>query len=79
MRIERVKWRVKGFQELRKSGAVLAELTERAERVAAASGDGFEARSGEGRTRARASVVTTTVKAMRRPNRMVENLDRGRG
>lgn len=79
MKIDRIKWRVKGFQELRKSSAVQADLAARAERVAAASGEGFEARSGEGRTRARASVVTTTVQAMRRPNRMVENLDRGRG
>lgn len=79
MKIERIKWRVKGFQELRKSGAVLDDLTARAERIAAASGEGFEARSGEGKTRARASVVTTTVAAMKRPNRMVENLDRGRG
>lgn len=78
MKIERIKWRVEGFQELRKSAAVQADLMERAERIAAASGEGFAARSGMGKTRARAAVVTIGFPAIRRPNRMVENLDRGR-
>lgn len=78
MKIDRIVWKIKGFQELRKSGAVLDDLTARAERIAAASGEGFGARASEGKTRARAAVVTTTVAAMKRPNRMVENMDRGR-
>ena len=74
----KIKWRIAGFAELRKSGEVQADLAARAERVAAASGEGFAARSGVGKTRARAAVVTIGHPAIRRPNDMLANLDRGR-
>lgn len=81
MKIERIKWRVKGFQELRKSGAVLDDLTARAERIAAASGEGVVARGSIGKTRARAAVIAYHPKAIRRnarDNTLLNNLDRGR-
>ena len=79
MKIDRIKWNMAGFRALRKSGEVHADLARRAASIADAAGEGYEARSGQGRSRARASVVTTTKKAMKRPNRILENLDRGRG
>lgn len=81
MKIERIKWRVKGFQELRKSSAVLADLTDRAERVAGASGEGVVARGSVGKTRARAAVIAYHPKAIRsnaKHNTLLNNLDRGR-
>lgn len=79
-----VKWRQAGFREARTSPKVLAELVKRAERIAAASGEGFEVDSGVtgGRGRARASVRTATRAAVvknARDNTLLRNLDAGRG
>lgn len=79
-----VKWRLAGFREARTSPKVLAELVKRAERIAAASGDGFEVDSQitGGRGRARASVRTATraaVKKNAREQTLLRNLDRGKG
>lgn len=41
------------------------KLAEVADRIAAAAPEGCEVRTGEGRTRSRAAVVTTTYEAMR--------------
>jgi len=65
-----------------KSAGVLADLRARADRIAAAAGDGMEANSRIGRSRARASVVTATRKAMRAEatdRALTRSLDRGRG
>jgi hypothetical protein len=60
-----------GIQALLKSAEVQADLEDRARRIAAAAGDGMEASSRLGKTRARASVITATRKA-----RIAEATDR---
>jgi hypothetical protein len=80
----RVEWKRGAFRAARSSPEVLAELVKRAERIAAASGDGFEVDSGitGGRGRARASVRTATRSAVKKnaaENTLLRNLDRGRG
>ncbi len=61
-----IKWNMAGFRELRTDPKVMADLNRRAEAVAAAAGDGFEAepayRTG-GRVRGRAAVVSITNQA----------------
>jgi hypothetical protein len=59
------------IQALLKSPEVQADLEDRARRIAAAAGDGMEASSRIGKTRARASVVTAT-----RTARTAEAVDR---
>lgn len=51
------------LRKVRFSPEVRAELARRAQRVASAAGPGMVVRSGNGRTRARSSVVTTTTEA----------------
>lgn len=53
-----------GIKEILQSGAVQAELRARADRIAAAAGQGMEASLRVGRTRARASVITGSREAM---------------
>jgi hypothetical protein len=53
----------KATAALLKSSEVKADLGGRARRIASAAGPGFEARSNIGRTRARATVITTTTEA----------------
>ena len=60
-----------GIQAFLKSDEVLALLTGKAQRIAAAAGDGFEVSSRIGATRARASVITAT-----RAARKAEAVDR---
>lgn len=77
----RIKWRVAGFRELRTHPNVTADLAQRAERVAAACGDGFVARHTQGRNRSRAAVITATGQAIRRnaaDNTILRNLGAGR-
>jgi hypothetical protein len=67
--------------KLLKSAGVAADLEERANRIAAAAGDGMEVTTLTGRTRARASVRTATFKAREAEatNRALTNaLDAGR-
>lgn len=54
-----------GPRRLRKLPEVKADLERRAQRIAAAAGPGMETDSDVGRTRARASVRTTTNAARR--------------
>jgi len=71
-----------GIQALLKSAGVEADLRARAARIAAAAGPGMEAGSRIGKTRARASVVTASRKAMKAEaeNRaLTRALDAGRG
>ena len=58
-----IKWNFEGFRQLRTDPAVMADLHRRAEAVAAAAGEGFEAKEPEvtgGRVRGRAAVVSMT-------------------
>lgn len=77
----RIKWRYAAFPEIRRAPKVAADVAARAERVAAACGDGFVAQSGQGRTRARAAVITSTGRGIRKnavDNTILRNLGRGR-
>lgn len=77
----RIKWRLKGFEELRRAPGVRADLKTRAERIAAAAGEGYEPFVTEGKSRSRGAVVTTTNAAKRdsaRNNSLIRSLDAGR-
>lgn len=71
----------RGVAELLKSRGVLADVTRRARSVAVAAGPGMEASSMVGRTRARASVITTTHEARQaaEQGRLTAALNAGRG
>lgn len=63
----RIKWKVKGFVELRKEPGVLADLDERARNIARAanqSSPGYFPSSELGKRRARASVITGDADSM---------------
>lgn len=78
----RIVWRLKAFEEIRRDPALRRDMARRAEAIAAACGEGFESSSTDGKTRARASVITATGNAMRsnaRDNALLRNLDAGRG
>lgn len=76
-----IKWRVAGFRELRLEQGVIDDLGERADRIAAAAGAGYEPSTFEGRNRGRASVITAD-RAARRDNAknqtLLRSLDAGR-
>ena len=79
-----IKWNRDAFKAIRTSAAVERELLRRAEKIAQACGDGFEADSGitGGRGRARAAVWTASREARKRnasENALLRNLDAGRG
>lgn len=77
----KIRWRLAGFEEIRRLPKTKATLKSSADRIAAASGEGFEALEGEGRTRSRASVVTTSVEAInsnRKNNTLLRNMDAGK-
>ena len=77
----RIVWNLKGFEALRRSPGVAADLRRRAEAIASAAGDGFVAESGQGRSRARAVIIAASPKARRRnaaDNVLLRSLDAGR-
>lgn len=79
----RVDWNMKGFRELRTDPGVLKDMQDRAARIAAAAGPGYETDSGitRGRGRARASVRTGTSEAAvdnAQNNTLLRSLDAGR-
>lgn len=77
----RIKWKNKGFRQLRKSNEVLEELEKRAERIADAAGSGVETSPFMGRNRARVSVITVTEEARRanaEQNTLLRAVDAGR-
>lgn len=77
----RIKWNVKAFRELRLEPGVIADLGERAERIASAAGVGYEPSTFEGRNRGRASVITADFAARRdnaRNQSLLRALDAGR-
>lgn len=77
----KIKWNVKAFRELRLEPGVIADLEKRAEAVAAAAGDGYEASAMAGKNRGRASVITANYAAIRdnaRNQTLLRSLDAGR-
>lgn len=77
----RIKWRVAGFRELRLEPGVIDDLGERADRIAAAAGAGYEPSTFEGRNRGRASVITADFDARRdnaKNQTLLRSLDAGR-
>ena len=77
----RIKWNIKGFEELRRAPGVAADVDSRASRVAAAAGNGYVASPYEGKSRHRASVFTQTPRAMvdsQKNNTLLRSLDAGR-
>ena len=60
----KVKLNRRGVEALLKSSGVQADLLARARRIATAAGEGMVAEAQIGRTRARATVITTTTEAM---------------
>jgi hypothetical protein len=70
-----------GVREVLRSPGVLAELTARAKRIAAAAGPGMEVDTEVGQNRARASVRTATldaIKAEAEDRALTRALDAGR-
>lgn len=60
----RIKYNLRAFEEIRRLPKVEAMLGDAARRVAAGCGPGYDVHVEQGRTRARAAVVTATVPAM---------------
>lgn len=65
----RIKLKNAGFRALRTDPAVKRDLLKRAQRVADAAGDGFEAHEAVGRNRARAIVGAYSNKAKRKQSK----------
>lgn len=71
-----------GVGEILKGAPMEAEMLRRAESIARSAGEGFEATSVQGRTRARALVYATTYEAaarQRKDNVLMRAFDAGRG
>ena len=78
----RLKFNYAGFDAIRKSPGVQADLKERAERIAAAAGEGHEVTTRVGAHRARANIVTATHEAREgeaTDKTLSSALDAGRG
>jgi len=78
----KVKLNTKSVREIMQSEAVGRDLQRRAEAIATAAGVGMEVRRSVTGSRQRATVVTTTVEAMRRESQshaLSRALDAGRG
>lgn len=81
LRQVRIKLNREGVRELLRSPEVLADLTARAERIAARAGPGHVVESDVGDNRARAVVITSTVEAMvaeARDRNLTRAIDAGR-
>lgn len=61
----RIQWKMRGFRQIRCSEGAENFVHDKAVLGARAGGDGYIARSGVGRTRARAAVITATWEAMK--------------
>lgn len=75
----KIKWNVPGFEEVRRSQEVQAEITRLGQAVAAEAGDGFEVDFQQGKSRFRGNVYTATMRAIRknaRENTLVSALER---
>lgn len=77
----RIVWHIAGFQALRKSSQITADIATRAAAVAASCGDGYESSVVQGGSRVRGTVVTATPRAMvdnAKNNTLVNSLEAGR-
>lgn len=61
----RFKWNIKGFQRLRRSAGIKQKLKSEADSLRDTAGEGYRVRTGEGKTRSRATVITGTADARR--------------
>lgn len=81
MRVK-IKLNLAGFQRLRTSSEMDRAILARAQRVATAAGDGFEAKQSPGANRARAVVVPATFEAAlesaKNPSTLIGALNAGR-
>lgn len=78
----KIQFRLKGFEEIRRLPKTKSELKRRADHIASQAGEGYEALEGEGKTRSRASVVTTSIRAInsnRKHNTLIKSMDAGKG
>jgi hypothetical protein len=78
----KVKLNRAGMAKLLREPGVLADLERRARAIANAAGEGHEVHAEQGRTRARAAVVTTSFEAMRKEatdRNLLRAFDAGRG
>lgn len=81
MSVERIKWKMNGFRELRKSREVMADLIKRGDAIVTASGPGYDKSPYTGRNRARVSVTTDTRESEMdnaTRNTLINNLNAGR-
>lgn len=78
----KIRYNRNAFREIRLMPEVAAEVHRRAERIAGAAGEGYEAFPTQApRNRARAAVVTTSMRAIRdnaRNQTLLRSLDAGR-
>jgi hypothetical protein len=77
----RIEMNSKGMQALLKSSEVQDDLKERANRIAAAAGKGFEVQNTVGKTRAHSSVNSMTPEAWRaeaKDKKLTRAIDAGR-
>ena len=61
----RIRWRVRAFEEIRRSPGVDALLAKEVDRVVAQVGDGYASGVEPGKTRSRGYVVTASPEALR--------------
>ena len=73
----RIDWNLPTFTKIRRDPAVKRALRASADRVAARCGEGYMVTEGEGATRSRAHVITSTA-AARRDNARHSTLARAR-
>ena len=78
---QRIKLNSKAIRDLLRSREMVADLDDRAKRIASAAGDGFDSEATQGRTRALASVWTATREAREAEGRsraLTRAIDAGR-
>lgn len=76
----RIKYNFKAFEHIRRLPAIEQDINNRAEKIAAHAGNGYQASPYAGKTRHRASVITTTYKAKRdnaKNNTLIRSLHAG--
>lgn len=64
MAVERIKWNMKGFRDLRRSREVMSDLIKRGKVIADSAGAGYEVTPYTGKNRGRVSVITASPEAV---------------
>jgi hypothetical protein len=80
--MQRVRYRLAAFKEIRRDPGVVARLERAGRAVKNSAGDGYEISSNQGKTRWRVGVYTRTNRAKRdnaKHNSLIRALDSGRG